>query len=122
MAISIKNHEDRITALENKGSSSNVTYETLWTGNINGNGSLTLSKSDTKFDFIIVSTKTADKDFLPNLFLCPVNLIKALSGIHIRAWDKHMGFKRISDTKYSTTHASSGGSIDFVNAVYGLKL
>ena len=50
MAISIKNHEDRITALENKLSSSNVTYEVLNTGGLSGNY-LKVTKPLNQFDF-----------------------------------------------------------------------
>ena len=57
MAISIKNHEDRITALENKLSSSNVTYEVLNTGGLSGNY-LKVTKPLNQFDFFMVEFLT----------------------------------------------------------------
>ena len=58
MAISIKNHEDRITALENKG----YTFKTLYDKNVhvNANQTIQLSSSIQDYDVIIVEGRHDD--------------------------------------------------------------
>lgn len=75
MAISVKNHEDRIVALENKIVSSAYSQTTLWTGKSWDNGfTITLSQSYKNFDMILLTAKVAYETY-NDFKLYPVNLI-----------------------------------------------
>ena len=58
MAISIKNHEDRITALENKGH----TFKTMYDGNahVSSGQTIQLNSSIREYDVIIVEGRHDD--------------------------------------------------------------
>ena len=56
MAISIKNHEDRITALERTNATSKPRLVTIWSGSCGNGGRMSTTEGMSNFDAVITGT------------------------------------------------------------------
>ena len=121
MAISIKNHEDRITALEKVSSASQSKVVTLWSGSAGNGATITTNQPMRNFDAIVTG---CDGFGGCTSMLIPYSVLtnKAWYVANDTPWGKYIQNSSVqytSDTTLSHSHKYGGGTIRWV---IGLKL
>lgn len=121
MSISLKNHEDRIKALENKASSSSLKFTQLYY-NMNHSTSIKFSQSLDNFDFVFFVGRNSNYA-VRSYHAIPVNLLKSYSiperkdtVICANAQDTFQGYITLNDFK-----VASANNMTLI-AVWGLKI
>ena len=116
MAISIKNHEDRITALEKK--CSNAVIENIYNSTDIVRGSFTLNKSMTLFDLLIFNMNVGDI-YYEGCYVDTVDNIRSLKRqFYVSGTVSGCTMEYLSDTSIKVN--SNDCSASFM--VIGLKL
>lgn len=110
MAISLNNHEDRITVLEQSGNI-NPTCELIL--NKQASGNLTTTKSMNSFDFLFISTSTSVLWF--DSFMIPYSVFKDLKRFEFGGTSSAIEIRYVND---NTIYANGA----WIHRVYGLKL